>query len=63
MSIKGCRDVRQLVNKLIELGDNLEELRTVNHWIYFNSEESRNLFSEKVQKDGFHIEDQVTQEK
>lgn len=53
---------RQLVDKLIELGDNLDESRTVNHWIYFNSAESRNLFNEKVQKDGFHIEDQVTQD-
>ncbi|MNW49128.1 Regulator of ribonuclease activity B [compost metagenome] len=53
---------RQLVDKLIELGDNLEKSRTVNHWIYFSSEESRNFFKEKVLKDGFHIEDQVAQD-
>jgi hypothetical protein len=53
---------RHLADKLIELGDNLEKSRTVNHWIYFNSAESRNLFKEKVQKDGFQIEDQDTQD-
>ncbi|WP_058300487.1 DUF695 domain-containing protein [Gorillibacterium timonense] len=53
---------RQLVDKLIELGDNLERSRPVNHWIYFSSEESCGLFKEKVQKAGFHIEDQVAQE-
>lgn len=53
---------RQLVDKLIEIGDHLDESRTVNHWIYFNSTESRNLFKEKVQMDGFHIEDQGTQD-
>lgn len=53
---------RQLVDKLIELGDNLEISRIVKHWIYFSSAESCNLFEEKVQKDGFHIEDHVTQD-
>lgn len=51
---------RQLVNKLCELGDNLEKSRTVKHWIYFSSAESRDLFKEKVQNDGFHIEEQGT---
>jgi regulator of RNase E activity RraB len=53
---------RQVVNKLQELGDNLEKSRTVNHWIYFSSAESCDFFEEKVQKDGFHIEEQETQD-
>lgn len=53
---------RELVDKLIELGDNLEKSRSVNHWIYFSSEESCNYFKEKVQKDRFQIEDQVIQD-
>jgi len=53
---------RQLENKLRELGDRLEKSRPVNHWIYFGSAESRNQFIEKVQLDGFLIEDQATQE-
>ncbi|WP_435921509.1 DUF695 domain-containing protein [Paenibacillus sp. DYY-L-2] len=53
---------RQLVDKLEELGDRSEKPRPVQHWIYFNSEESRKLFKEKVQKEGFHIEDQGMQE-
>lgn len=53
---------RQLVDKLTELGDNLEKSRIVNHWIYFSSAESRSLFKQKVQKEGFHIEDQDSQD-
>ncbi|TVX96314.1 DUF695 domain-containing protein [Cohnella terricola] len=53
---------RQIVNKLNELGDILDKPRTVNHWIYFNSSESSHLFMEKVQKDGFLIEDQDSQD-
>lgn len=53
---------RHLVDKLIELGDNLDKSRTVNHWIYFSSAETRNIFKVKVQKDGFQIEDQDTQD-
>lgn len=53
---------RQVVEKLSHLGDRLEKARTVNHWIYFSSAESRHLFIEKVQRNGFHIEDQGTQD-
>lgn len=53
---------RHLVDKLVELGDNLEKSRIVNHWIYFNSAESLTLFKEKVRKVGFQIEDQDTQD-
>lgn len=53
---------RQLVDKLREHGDNLEQARTVKHWIYFSSEESRNLFKGKVQRDGFVIDDQDLQD-
>lgn len=52
---------RQLVDKLTELGDDLKKQRPVNHWIYFSSEESCRLFIEKVQKEGFQIEDQNRQ--
>lgn len=53
---------RQLVDKLKALGDNLEKPRTVTHWIYFSTANSRNFFKEKVQNEGFHIEDQVTED-
>nr|BAO65802.1 hypothetical protein [uncultured bacterium] len=53
---------RQIVNKLSELGDSLDQSRTVNHWIYFSSFESRHLFIEKIQVDGFLIEEQETQD-
>ncbi|MDF2961076.1 MAG: hypothetical protein K0S39_2811 [Paenibacillus sp.] len=53
---------RQVVEKLCDHGDNLEKARAVNHWIYFYSAESRNLFKEKVQRNGFHIEDQDTKD-
>lgn len=53
---------RQLVEKLRELGDDLEKSRKVSHFIDFGSEQSRHLFIEKVQKDGFHIEDQGANE-
>lgn len=53
---------RQLVDKLTDLGDHLEQPRTVQHWIYFSSEESRESFKESVRKDGFLIEDQGMQE-
>lgn len=51
----------QLVNRLIELGDNLKELRKVDHWVYFDSEDSRRKFKEKVKSEGFNIEDQDIQ--
>lgn len=53
---------KQLVDKLSELGDSLDKSRIVNHWIYFSSAELRNLFKEKIQKNGFHIEEQVNQD-
>lgn len=53
---------RELVDKLVELGDHLETSRTVNHWIYFNSIESRDLFKQSVQKNGFHVEDELIQD-
>lgn len=53
---------RHLVDKLRELGDDLEKSRKVSHFIYFGSEQSRHQFKEKVQKDGFHIEDEGANE-
>jgi hypothetical protein len=51
-----------VVEKLRDLGDRLVQARTVNHWIYFRSAESRKLFKEKVQRDGFHVRDQDYQD-
>jgi len=54
---------RQLVDKLSELGDQLEISRTVYHWIYFNSADARDGFKDKVRKDGFQCDNEATQNK
>ncbi|UUZ84777.1 ribonuclease E inhibitor RraB [Paenibacillus sp. P26] len=53
---------RHVVDKLREHGDSLKQARTVNHWVYFSSAESRDLFKEKVRKDGFRMEDEAVQD-
>jgi uncharacterized protein (TIGR01619 family) len=47
---------RQLVEQLIENGDELTVPREVNHWIYFRTEEDRDRYIIKTNKEGFIVE-------
>lgn len=47
---------RKVVEQLQESGDTLENERTVEHWIYFQSIEDKENFDAKVKLEGFDVE-------
>lgn len=47
---------QKVVAKLIEAGDQLQQARQTDHWIYFATEKDRECFIAYAQKNGFKIE-------
>ena len=47
---------QQLVMQLQQAGDNLQQERQVDHWLYFATEKDRDCFVSYVQQNGFSIE-------
>jgi len=48
---------RELLEKMKELGDSLQPVRDVHHWIYFHTAVERERYASEVQELGYQIED------
>lgn len=53
---------QRMVNRLLRQGDDLTQVRWVDHWIYFKTEEGRTAFINTVEGQGFETEAVPTQE-
>lgn len=50
-----CIQNRKVVDQLVKSGDLLEELREIDHWIFFKSSEGRQEYKNAVMQMGFEI--------
>jgi len=51
---------RRMVNRLLRQGDDLTQVRWVDHWIYFKTAEGRAAFMKTVEGQGFEVEPLAT---
>lgn len=47
---------RRMVNRLVRQGDDLTQVRWVDHWVYFKTVEGRAAFMKTVEGQGFEVE-------